>query len=166
MGKKEKVFESEVGHEGIFDFKKLYNFIYNFLKDKEYSVSESAYSEKVTEAGKEIEVKWDLSKEVTDYVKYIGKVKIVSRGLKGVEVQKNGKKENMNKGEVKVAVKAEIERDYKGAWEGSVTKEFFRGIYDTYIAGKRYKELKEKYSGDLDELVAQVKSFLVLEGIK
>ena len=166
MSAKEKVYESEVEQDGIFDFKKMYNFAYDFLKDKSYDVSETSYSEKITPDGKEIEVKWEMEKKVNDYIKYFGKVKMSLKGLKSVEVQKNGRKEDSNKGKIKITVFGEIEKDYKKEWEGSFFSKFLRSIYDKYIAGEQHKELKAKYAEDLDELVVQLKSFLVLEGIK
>ena len=166
MGAKEGVFKSEVKHGGIFNFKDLYKFSYDFLVDKEYDVLELEYSEKVGADGKEIEVKWALEKKVSDYHKYLGKVKFTCRGLTDVEAESNGKKRKMNKGEVKVAVSAEIERDYDNKWDKSNHFKFMRGIYDKFLMLSRYKELKDKLGADMDEFLSQVKSFLVLEGIK
>jgi len=166
MGHKEQVFKTEVEHDGIFDFKKLYNFAYDFLKSKNYDVVESSYAEKISGDSKEIDVKWEIEKKVTDYVKYIGKLKMTLKNLKAVEIQKNGVKENSNKGSIKVALNGEIETDYRGAWEGSPSLKFMRGIYDKFIVNKRVGQLTEGYASDLDDLVGQVKSFLVLEGIK
>ncbi|MEK6918921.1 MAG: hypothetical protein AABW73_02675 [Nanoarchaeota archaeon] len=166
MGTKDLVYKTEIEHDGIFDFKKLYNFAYDFLKNKSYDIAESAYSEKITPDGKEIEVKWEIEKKVTDYIKYIGKIKMTLRNLKSVEVQKGDRKENSNKGSVKVGVNSEVERDYKGDWESSWSTKFFRGIYDKFINDSVYKGFKNAYASDMDDLVGQLKSFLVLEGVK
>ncbi len=166
MGAKEKVYESEIEQDGIFDFKKLYNFAYDFLKSKGFDVIETSYSEKVGGEGKEIEVKWEIEKKVTDYIKYIGKVKMTLKNLKSVEVQKDGKKENSNKGSIKVAVSGEVETDYGGKWDSTPTLQFMRGIYDKFVIKKRVGELTDAYAGDLDDFIGQLKSFLVLEGIK
>src|SRR3989344_2157740 len=119
MGTKDLVYKTEVEHEGIFDFKKLYSFSYDFLKTKNYDINEVGYSEKVTPDGKEIEVKWEIEKKVTDYVKNIGKIKMTLKNIKSVEVQKGGRSENSNKGTIKIAFSCEVERDYKGDWESS-----------------------------------------------
>ena len=166
MGAKEQVYKSEIEQDGIFDFKKLYNFAYDFLKSKNYDVTETSYSEKVGAEGKEIEVKWDIEKKVTDYVKYIGKVKMTLKNLKSVEVQKDGKKENSNKGSIKVSVGGEVETDYSGKWDSTPTLQFMRGIYDKFVIKGRVGELTGAYASDLDDLIGQLKSFLVLEGIK
>lgn len=166
MGKKEIVFKTEFEHDGVFDFKKFYNFAYDFLSGKNYKVNESLYSEKVTADGKEIEVKWDIEKTFTDYVKGIGKIKMTLRNLKSVEVQKGERKENSNKGSVKVALSCEVERDYKGDWESSPSTKFFRGIYDKFINDGVYKGLKNAYASEMEDFTGQLKSFLVLEGVK
>jgi hypothetical protein len=166
MGAKEQVYKSEIEHDGIFDFKKLYNFCYDFLKNKNYDISENSYSEKITPDGKEIEVKWDIEKKATDYVKYVGKVKMTIKGLKSVEVQKGERKENSNKGSVKISVNGDVDKDYKGDWESSPSVKFMRGIYDKFVAKSVINRLKDEYGGDLDDLIGQIKSFLVLEGVR
>ena len=72
----------------------------------------------------------------------------------------------MNKGQVEVKITAYLEKDYEHRWETTSISKFLRGLYDRYIIRNRIESYEEKIIEEVDELVAQIKAFLELEGKK
>lgn len=164
MSEKDIVFDGKVKQKGIFDYKEMYIFAYSWLTDKGYSLVEKNYTEKVNPDGKEVEIEWDASRRISDYFKFILKVNWRILGMTDVEVEKNGAKVKINKGYLEIKVKAVLEKDYEHRWENSPFLKFMRGLYDRYIIKGRIEGYEGKIYGDADEFLAQIKSFLALEG--
>lgn len=162
MAQKNKVFAQKLSQKGYFNFKDLYSFCFEYLSDGGYSVSEGEYSESVGGDGKEIKVKWDAKKKVTDYLKNTMSIEFSVKGMKDVEVEQDGKKVSTNKGSITVKVEANMERDYEDTWEKHQFWKFMRGIYDKYIVNTTIDEYEGRLSGAAKGFVAEVKSFLQL----
>lgn len=164
MGEKSEVFKQEVKYKGYFNYSDLYTFCYNWLKENDYSnLSEEKYTEKIAGNGKEIQIEWVAKKKVSDYLRNIIEVKWHILGLTDAEVEINGKKEKTNKGEIKLKIVANMEKDWEGNWADPKMK-FFRGIYDKYIVKTTVDEYEDKLTGKATSLVEEVKAFLNLEG--
>lgn len=164
MAEETPIFKGKLKHSGIFDFKELYKFCYNYWKEnKEYLISEKTYSEKIITDGKEIEIEWETFKKVSDYFKLISKIKWRIAPFSVVEAERDGKKVKLNKGDIEISVESKLVRDYEGKWESSAFLKFSRGIYDKYIIKNKIDEMEDKIFGDSDEFLAQVKAFLALE---
>ncbi len=164
MSEKDKIFSGKIQHRGIFDFKEFYNFCYKWFTDEDYSLTEKAYKEKVTPKGKEIEIEWQAIRKISDYFRFVVKSKWRILGMTDVEVQENGKKIHMNKGQVGINVSAVLEKDYENRWEGTAFMKFLRGVYDRYIILGRIDAYEDKLFSEVDEFLGQAKSFLALEG--
>ena len=162
MAQKNKVFSQTIKQKGYFNFKDLYSFCYDHFSDRGYGVSESEYSENIGTDGKEISIKWEASKKVTDYFKYSISVSFDVGGMKDVEVEQDGKKISTNKGSVKIKVSATLERDYEDTWEKKPFWKMMRGIYDKYIINTTADEYAGRLSGDGKGFIGEVKSFLQL----
>lgn len=164
MAERDKIFESKVVHSGIFDFKETYAFAYSWLIDEGYEVREKKYSEKVKVDGKEVEISWEVWRKISDYFKFYATVKWRILRMNSVEVEKNGVKVKLNKGQPEIKIQAYLERDYEKKWEGRAFRKFLRGLYDKYIIKHRIDQYEEKLFKEFDEYATQLKSFLTLEG--
>jgi hypothetical protein len=165
MSEKETIFSSKIKHTGLFSFKSLYKFCYDWLSEETgLDISEGKYAEKVSGDSKEIDVEWSCSRKYTDYFKVQAKVKFAVKGLKEVEVKQGEAKITTNKGNVEIGVKGILERDYSGKFEKSAFQKFLRGIYEKWVIASRIEQYEDKLIGDLDEFLAQTKAFLDLEG--
>jgi len=164
MVEEDKVFSGKTKHSGFFDFKDTYNFCYEWLTEEGYFVQEKKYVEKVKPGGKEIEVEWEADRKISDYFKFRIKVRFLILGMKEVEVEQDGKKIKMNKGEMNIFVTAILLKDYENRWENSAIMKFLRGIYDRFIIRERIDKYEEKIFSEADEFIAQIRSFLALEG--
>lgn len=158
----DKVFESKVKQEGIFKFKDLYAFAYDWLADNSYDTDEELYKEVVKGNAKDIEIRWTSSKKISDYFKFVIKATWKIFGMVDVEIEQAGKKVKMNKAKFEIKVKGIIKKDYEHRWERTAFLKFLRGVYDRYIIKGRIESYEGKIFTECDEFVAQIKSFLAI----
>ena len=155
--------ESKVKHDGIFDFKEIYRFLYTAFIDKLYDLEEIAYSEKNTATGKEIDFHWVASRKISDYFRFKIKVDWLILAMTSVEVMKEGIKTKMNKGSLEIKFSCFLEKDYESRWEGTAFLKFLRGLYDNYVIKSRILDYERRLLMEMNEFADQAKAFLVLE---
>jgi len=164
MAEKDKVFSTKLKYTGIWDFKQVYRFVYDWLSDNGYTLKETNYSEKIKPDGKEIELKWEAKRKISDYFQFLIKADWLILGMTETEVQKEGVKMKMNKGYLEIKFSAILVKDYEHRWENTALIKFLRGVYDRYIIKGRIDGYKDKLMAEIDELIAQTKAFLAIEG--
>ena len=165
MAETDKIYEMKFKFEGFFDFKALYNFVSKWLSTYGYGViEEKSYTEKIKPEGKELEVIWNARKSVSDYFRFLLKITFRAFGMSSVEVQKGDVKIKLNKGSVEISISGLLEKDYESRWETSPFNKFMRGVYDRYIIKSRIESYEGKIMEEVDELCAQLKSYLEMEG--
>ncbi len=158
------VYEGKVVHEGIFDFKAIYQFLYDWFTQYQYVVIEQKYSEKIKVQGKDLEVIWLCLRKISDYFRFQVKILVHVFRMKEVEVVENGIKVKKNHGEMEIIFKSFLERDYEHKWESNPITKFFRGLYDKYIIKTRIEAYEDQLATEVDEMIAQTKAYLALEG--
>ncbi|HRZ85292.1 MAG TPA: hypothetical protein P5277_00780 [Candidatus Paceibacterota bacterium] len=166
MAEKDKITETKVKYNGLFDFKETYSFIYRWLVDEDYWVEEKKYVEEVGGDSKKVEIEWQASKKISDYFKNTLKLNWRIVGMKTVEVEKDGRKVKMNNGSFEVKITAVLVKDWGSQWDSSPAMKFLRGTYDKFVIEGRIKQYEIKLDKDLNELAEQLKAFLVLEAKK
>ena len=106
MAEKETVFSSRIKYDGVFSFKDLYKFCYDWLTEETgLSISEDKYSEKISGDSKRVDIEWSGSKTMTDYFKFEVKITMQVLGLTNVELTHNGAKIKTNKGSIEMKIK-------------------------------------------------------------
>jgi len=165
MSELDKLIKTRIKHTGIFDFKELYRILYEWFIDKDYDFNEKNYKEVVQPGNaKEIELEWECVRKVSDYFKYHIKAKWHIVGMTTIEVEIDGVKKKMNQGQFELIVECTLIKDYEDRW---VTNPFFktlRTFYDKYIIRESVTQYEGKLIGEMEEFVAQAKSFLALSG--
>ncbi len=164
MSEKDQVFKGKIKQTGIFSFKDLYSFAYDWLREEGYDVFEKKYSEKVSGDTKGIEIQWNSEREVSDYFKFLITMDWMILGMKTIEVQKEDKKVKMESASLEIKFKAILVKDYEDRWENHPFWKFLRGIYEKYIIKKRIEDYQVKVFEETEEFIAQLKAFLALEG--
>jgi len=166
MSEKDKICEGKINHDGIFDYKEVYRFMYAWLTDFEYFVEEKTYTEKAKPEGKEVEIHWIARRKISDYFRFVLKVDWNIFGMTSVEVIKDNIKIKANKGRIEIKVTAFLEKDYENRWEKTSFLKFLRGVYDRFVIYGRIENYEDKIAEELDELTSQTKAFLALEGVR
>ncbi len=162
MAQENTVLKQKLTHKGFWNFKEFYEFCFDWLQNEGWYLAEKEYKEKISAIGKNVEIKWEATKEITDYFKYKLKLNWQVLGLVDAEVEEEGKKIKTNKGEVKITFEAILMKDYESKWEDKPIWKFLRGTYDKYIIKTTAEEQAAKLIGDTNELIGQVKAFLNL----
>lgn len=161
---RDRVFSGKVKQKGIFNFKELYEFLYDYLMDENYDVFEDKYIEKIEGESKNAEIKWTAIKEISDYFRFEITLYWFVGGMKKIKVKKEDREVTMDSGSIEVKFEAVLVKDYENRWESNAFLKFSRGIYDRYIIRTRIDDSELKLFQEVNELTAQTKSFLALEG--
>ncbi|MFA4960180.1 MAG: hypothetical protein WC548_00800 [Candidatus Pacearchaeota archaeon] len=164
MSDKSEVFNQSIKQKGYWNFSELYNFCFSWLEDEGYNVKEKDYQEKIATVGKEIIIKWEAKKGVTDYFDNVIEINWHILGMKDAEIEREGKKENTNKGEVKITIKANLVRDKESRWEEKPLWKFLRGIYEKYIIRTTINEYEDRLEKKVKKYSNEIKAFLQIEG--
>lgn len=166
MAEKSPAFKEKLKNKGFFNFNELYQFCYSWFRDEGYTIFENEYSEKLASNGKEIVIKWEAKKKISDYYRNIIEVKWRIIGLQDAEIERDGKKEKTNKGDLTMEIDAQLERDWEERWEKTPIYKFFRGIYDNYITRSTREAYEDRLTSKAVSYTENVKAYLNLEGKK
>ncbi len=165
MAEKETIYSSKVKYAGLFPFADFYRFCYEYIKEElEFNLKETQYIEKIKGESKDIDFVWEGAKKVTDYFQYKIKIKVRIIGMTKVEVTQDGIKKKLEKASVEVKMSSTLVRDYQGKFEVSGFQKFLRSIYEKWVIPSRVSQYEDKLASDSDGFLAQVKSYLALEG--
>lgn len=164
-GFQEEIYSTKMKYDGIFSFKDYYKFCYDWLNEETgVDLSEKEYNEKITGNSKELKVKWEGEKKLTDYFKFVIKVEFHITNMSNVEINREGAKIKTNQGSVKTSVKGILVRDYEGKFETKPFDKFLRGIYEKWVITQRIQQFQDFVAGKCDGFLEQAKAYLDIEG--
>ena len=155
-------FSQTIKKKGYFNFNGFYTFCFDWFGNEGFDLYEDEYTEKLSDFGKEIIIKWKAEKKITDYFKFQLKIDWHILGMNSAEIERDGKKEKTNKGDLKLKIKSEFVRDYENRWEKKPMNKFMRGIYEKYIIRTTVDEYENRLAGKSSQFVSEVKAFLEL----
>jgi len=154
------LFKTKLKHKGIFDLSDAYNIAYDWIIGEGYEIQETSYSETVSGA-KEVVINWKCYDKLSDYFRSVINVKFHIIGMSDVEVEKDGVKQKLNKGQFEFHVEGILQRDWKDQWEDKPFK-FLRKLYDNFLIAERIEQYEYLLMGDVDDLVSYMKAYLNL----
>jgi hypothetical protein len=164
MVDKDLVAKEKLEHSGLFDFGELYSFAFMWFKDNEYGVNEDKYSEKVKGDAKEVVIEWKAFKKLSDYFKIEHALKFEIKNMTEVEVEIEGKRKKMNKGDLTLEIKATLIKDPDSKWESPPFYRFWRDVYNKFIIPSRVNSMEIKTMEDARKFKDDLKAFLDLSG--
>jgi hypothetical protein len=154
--------KTKIKKKGYFNYRDLYAYAYSWLKDRGYGIKENEYTEKIDGASKEIQLDWGAGKAVTEYFKNSISVKWHILQLTDAEIERDGKKEKTNKGELKLDITADLVRDHEDRWEDKEWMVFWRGIYEKYVIRTTVEDYEDRLKADAVDFVNDLKAYLEL----
>lgn len=164
MSQKIIAYKGKVKHTGLFDFKSLYEFLYDDLIDEGYVPHESKYYEKDKGDVKEVEIDWSAEKKISDYFVMQIKAFWIVLNMKDVEVEKDGRKIKMQTGIVEINVQGLLIKDPNDQWEKQPWK-LLRKIYDNYIIYKRIEQYEDLVIEETVDFLNYMRSILAIEPV-
>ncbi len=93
--------EITLSYEGDLDLKELYNLVKSWLRDKGFFLMEKQHEG----TPEKFKSKWDATKKIDDYAKYVIKVTLEASNLKPISI----KNKNMYNGQFNVKFESYIE---------------------------------------------------------
>lgn len=148
--------------KGIFDFTDLYKKMKFWLDfqgygDEKSVFKEEKYIERIKGDAKNLEIKWRGEKKVSDYFSFVISLTFLVLGMKEIEVESEGRKLPMNKGEVEIKFTAELIKNRQGKWKkDSWGKKF----YERFVVRDRIEDYKIELYKKLYSFHDEVKAYL------
>jgi hypothetical protein len=84
--------------------------------------------------------------------------------MTSVEVEIDGVKQKINKGQFELLAKCVLIKDYEDRWAKRPLWQFLRTLYDKYLIKERTEQYEAKLIAEMEEFLNQCKSFLALSG--
>ena len=164
MAEKDLLLKEKLIHTGIFDLGSFYNFAHKWFIDEKYGVDEDRYSEKISGDSRDLSFEWKAHKKLSDYFKAEQKLKFKISNVRDVEVEIDGVKKQMQKGDIELEINGNLISDPDSKWEKSPFYRMLRDIYGKYIIPGRTDLIKDRVKDDLRAFKDEIKGFLDLEG--
>jgi hypothetical protein len=166
MAEKIKLVKSKVRHVGTFDFKETYRVLFEWLIQERYAVDETSYKEVVGPAGKEVDIFWEATKVVSDYFKFSIGIRFHPLAMTSVEVEIDGVKQKMNKGDFTIETECALIHDQANKWADNNFTKSLRNMYEKFLIKERVEKYEGALIGEFNAMEEFIKSFLVLTGKK
>jgi hypothetical protein len=130
--------------KGIFDWEKLYKLMKRWLDFEGYgneleNFKEKKYKERIQAGGKLLEIVWEGTKKVSSYYNFVIEVTFLIIGMKEVEVELEGRRVKMNKGEIEMRFNAYV---LSNASDKLDDNSWFVRVYESWIGRDRLEQHK------------------------
>lgn len=144
---KEDMPQLTVRYSGLFDFDGLYAAVIDWAKNEGYMWHEKSFKHKVPRPyGAEQELEWEMTKNVTDFIRFEITFRVHIWDLKDVEVQANKGKQKLSQARILIVMNGKLITDWKGR--------FAKGKFNKFFLGKLYDHMGYYKTGDyIDSLV-------------
>ena len=149
-------------YSGLFDLNGLYRMMDQWFYEKGYDRWELKNYEFVLPEGKVIEIELRPWKKTTEYFKNTIKIRMKCSEIKNVEIEKEGVKISINKGNVQMIIDGYLETDYEGWWEERPILYFIRTLFDKYFFKRHFNQYEKWLVNDVYDLHGRIQKFLNL----
>ena len=160
MVQKKEIYKEMFKQTGYWNYAELYDMVFNWLKGRDYILTENLYNEKLQANGKEVTIKWTAYRDVTDYFRFEFILEWHILGMKDAEVEIDGEKVKTNKGEIEIVFRANLIKDYEKKWEDLPLWKFMRALYEKYVIRQTIDEFESDISDEVNELINDIKALL------
>lgn len=152
----------KIDYSGPLDANSLLRMIENFIWEKGFNKKQDKDFEQNTHNGKFIE--WEISpwKWVSDYIRYIVRIRVLGYDIVKADVVSNGRKAKVDSGRVIIVIDGFIEYDLQNKWEGNPLFHFLRSIYDNFIFKAYTERFENVLVHDINHLHDHIEKFLNL----
>ena len=152
----------KIDYSGPLDLNNLFKMIDNFIWERGFDKRQDKDFEQNTPQGKFVE--WQISpwKWITDYTRYIIKVRVLVYDVVKTDTVHNGKKTKVDAGRIIIVIDGFIEYDLQNRWEDNPLLYFIRSLYDNFVFKAYTEKFEQKLVHDINHLHDQIEKFLNL----
>ena len=147
-------------YKGLFDVNNLFRLIDSWLFERNFEKRTNKNFEQSTPKGKFIE--WEIAswKKISDYQRFIIKLRMLIYNLNKVEAVKDKKKTKLGNARIIMYFDGYLESDYEHRWDERPLFIFFRTLYDKFIYRIYTERFEQRLTNDVHHLYNHVESFL------
>lgn len=152
----------KIDYSGPLNTNDLLRMINNFVFERGFDKRQDKDFEQNTHNGKFIE--WQISpwKKITDYIRYIIKVRVLGYDILKTDAKYGGKKTKIDNGRVIVVIDGFVEYDYDNYWDDKPFLFFLRTIYDYFVFKAYTERFEHMLVHDINHLHDQIEKFFNL----
>ncbi len=148
--------------KGVFDLSDMYRQLkwwleYEGFGDESKNFKEMKYVERIKPFGKQFEIRWVGEKNISDYFAYQIEVTMLIFGVKDAEVNVQGKKVKIDKGEIDMKISSRLISNRSGKWKKD---SFLKKLYNTFIVKDRIDGYKQDLYEKTYKFHEEVKNYL------
>jgi len=152
----------KIDYSGPLNVNGLFKLIELFIFERGFDKAHDKDFEQNTPNGKFIE--WQISpwKWISDYMRYIIKVRIIGYDIVKADAMNNGKKVKVDTGRLIIVIDGFIDYDLQVRWESFPMLHFIRAMYDNFIFKAYTERFEHMLVNDINHLHDQIEKFLNL----
>ena len=151
----------KIDYSGPVELTNLFRLISNFIWERGFDYRQEKDFEQNLPQGKFIEWQKAPWKWITDYHRYIIKIRILGYDLTRMDAMNDKKKIKIDNGRVLIVIDGFIEYDLQGFWEqGPPFLHFMRAMYDNFIYKAYTERFEQMLVNDLTHLRDHIEKFL------
>ncbi|MFP4112710.1 MAG: hypothetical protein ACLFUO_06985 [Candidatus Woesearchaeota archaeon] len=146
-----------IKYSGLFNAKELWKLIENWFDENGYSDRPEVYhDEYVVKGHKDIEIRYQPYRKVSDYMKLEHRLIIKILDLEKKTITKDGHKIKVDKADLNIRFDSFLNTDYEGRWENTPGFFFIRTLFDKFV----FKTYTGKYEQMLGDQVQEMKTLI------
>jgi hypothetical protein len=149
----------KLDYDGPFDLNDLVTMMQRFMIERGFDRKVAKDFELDTKNGKEVE--WELHnwKKISDYSKFIFKIRMLVKNYAKVEAEKDKKKIKIGSGHIMIYFDGLMELDYFNKWDARPFLMFFRALFDKFVYKVYTERFEQRLTYDMTHLINEVEKF-------
>ena len=152
----------KIDYSGPCNVNDLLKMIENFIFYMGYDKKQEKDFEINTHNGKFIEWQYSPWKKITDYVRYIIKIRILGYDIVKTDMMLESKKTKVENCRLIIVIDGFIEYDYEDKWGGLPMLQLLRTIYDYFVFKVYTERFEHRLVNDINHLTDNIEKFLNL----
>lgn len=146
--------------KALFDFKETYAHAKKWLESYKYTVVETSFKHVEGEGGREIEIKWEVSREIDEYTQFNFEIKWHGLALNDVKVKIDNQEVKLQKGDITIELGTYLVLDWQNKWEENPFLKFMKALFEKYLYKRQLDELKGQLWNEGWNFYKELKNFL------
>jgi hypothetical protein len=128
----------------LFDVDEVYKHAHDWLDWRKFDIVEKKYKQSAKANGREIEIKWECTRDIDAYSQFEIDVKWQMFGINDVKMKHEGKDVKLQSGNITIEITVYLKLDYNDKWETSPFNKFMKAFYEKYLYVGTIENLKNE----------------------